>query len=27
VRAGLPGVGYVRLDPQQAWPPNLETKD
>lgn len=27
VRAGLPGVGYVRLDPQQAWPSNLETKD
>jgi len=26
VRAGLPGLGYVQLDPAQAWPANLQTK-
>ena len=26
VRAGLPGLGYVQLDPNQAWPANLQTK-
>ncbi len=26
VRAGLPGLGYVRLDPQLAWPAMLEPK-
>jgi HlyD family secretion protein len=26
VRAGLPGVGYVRIDPHTAWPAYLETK-
>lgn len=26
VRAGLPGLGYVRLDPGVAWPANLEVK-
>lgn len=24
VRSGLPGMGYVRLDPATAWPPSLE---
>jgi HlyD family secretion protein len=24
VRAGLPGLGYVRVDPRQAWPANLD---
>ena len=24
VRSGLPGVGYVRTDPQAAWPPRLQ---
>jgi HlyD family secretion protein len=24
VRSGLPGVGYVRLDPAVAWPPRLQ---
>ena len=26
VRAGLPGLVYVQLDPKQAWPANLQTK-
>jgi len=26
VRAGLPGLGYVQLDSNQAWPANLQTK-
>jgi HlyD family secretion protein len=26
VKAGLPGVAYVRLDPHASWPPNLEVK-
>jgi len=24
VRSGLPGVAYVRYDPQVAWPPKLQ---
>jgi HlyD family secretion protein len=27
VRTGLPGVGYVRLDPSAQWPENLKTRD
>ena len=26
VKTGLPGVAYVQLDPQTAWPANLEVK-
>jgi HlyD family secretion protein len=26
VKAGLPGVAYVQLDPNAQWPPNLEVK-
>jgi HlyD family secretion protein len=26
VKAGLPGVAYVQLDPKAQWPPNLEVK-
>jgi HlyD family secretion protein len=25
-RAGLPGMGYVKIDPQQVWPPSLQAK-
>ncbi len=24
VRSGLPGVAYVKYDPQLAWPPKLQ---
>ena len=26
VKSGLPGMGYVRYDPNAQWPPNLEVK-
>jgi HlyD family secretion protein len=26
VKTGLPGIAYVRLDPDASWPPNLEVK-
>jgi HlyD family secretion protein len=26
VRSGLPGIGYVQLDPAVAWPPLLQGK-
>jgi HlyD family secretion protein len=26
VKTGLPGVGWVRLDPEVPWPPNLTIK-
>jgi len=27
VKAGVPGMGYVRLDPNSEWPPQLQWKD
>jgi HlyD family secretion protein len=27
VKSGLPGMGYVRYDPNAQWPPNLQYKD
>jgi HlyD family secretion protein len=26
VKTGLPGMAYVRLDPQAPWPPHLQVK-